>query len=93
MSEPNPPEYLQLLHQIHSDVFLERLRDYIDPDGDAPENDESVLSDLVRRLLMEDTSPSIDRKDIEKLLEDDEIRDQLKQFIRHLINSQSKEET
>lgn len=93
MTETYPPEYEQLLHQIHSEVFLERLRDYIDPDGDVPENDESDLSDLVRRQFLEDAPASIDLKDIEKLLENEEIRDQLNQSIRPLIKSQSEEET
>jgi len=93
MSEPNPQDYQEALNQIHADVFLERLGDYVDSDGNVPDKVTSDLSDLVRRLLMEASSPSIDRKDIEKLLEDEEIRDQLKQSIRHLIKPQSKEES
>lgn len=92
MTEPYPHEYEQLLHQIHADVFLERLRDYIDPDGDVHEKATSDLSDLAERLLMEDSSLSIDSEYFQKLLEDDEIRDQLKQSICDLIKSQSKKE-
>lgn len=93
MTKNYPHEYEQVLHQIHADVFLERLGEYIKPDGEVPDKVTSDLSDLVRRLLMEASSPSIDRKDIQKLLKDGEIRDQLKQSIRNLIKSQSKDET
>ncbi|MAX38399.1 MAG: hypothetical protein CME33_17735 [Gimesia sp.] len=88
MSEPIPQDYQEILHQIHADVFLERLRDYVAQDGDVPDEVTSDLKDIVRRFLMEDASPSIDNEDIQKLLVDDEIRDQLKQSIRHLIKSQ-----
>lgn len=95
MSEPNPQEHEQLLHQIHSDVFLERLKDYIDPDSRSKlhKKDASDLNDIVRRLLIEDSSPSIGSDDLEMLLKDDAFRDQLKQSTHHLSNSQSKEET
>ena len=93
MTDKLSQEYQQILHQIHADVFLDRLRDYVDPDGDVPDKVASDLNDLAQRLLVQDASPSIDRKDIEKLLEDDEIRELLKQSIHNLIQSQPEEET
>ena len=93
MTDSTPQDYQEALHQIHAEIVLERLGDYVDSDGDAPDKVASDLSDTVRRLLIEDASPSIDSEYIRKILKDDEIRDQLKQSIRRLINSQSKEET
>ena len=93
MTDSIPQGYQEILHQIHSDIVLERLEEYVDLDGDIPDKVTSDLSDLVRRLLMEASSPSIDRKDIVKMLGNGEIRDQLKQSIRHLIIPKSKEET
>ena len=93
MTDSIPQGYQEILHQIHSDIVLERLEEYVDLDGDIPDKVTSDLSDLVRRLLMEASSPSIDRKDIVKMLGNGEIRDQLKQSIRHLMIPKSKEET
>ena len=94
MTETNPQEHEQILHQLHADVLLERLKDYLDPDCKSKlhEKDASDLKDIVRRLLAEDASPSLDSEDIQKVLVDCEIQNQLKQSIRHLINSQSKDE-
>lgn len=92
MIQIHPQEHEQILHQLHAEIVLERMGDYVDSDGNAPEKDESDRRDLDRRLLMEASSPSIDRKDIEKILGNGEFRDQLKQSIRHLIKPQSKEE-
>ncbi|MEQ8853623.1 hypothetical protein [Gimesia sp.] len=93
MTDKLPQEYQQIFHQIHSDIVLGRLRDYLDPDGDVPEIIATDLNDLAQRLLVDDAPASIDRKDIKKLLKDDAIRELLKQSIRHLTKSQSKEET
>jgi len=87
MTDEPKQDYLEILHQIHADVFLDRLRDYVAQDGDVPDKVASDLNDLAQRLLVQDASPSIDRKDIEKLLEDDAIRDQLKQSIRNLTTA------
>jgi len=95
MSETNPQEHEQILHQLHADVLLDRLKDYLAPDCKSKlhEKDASDLKDIVRRLLAEDASPSIESEGIEKILKDDAIRDQLRQSIRHLIKPESKEET
>lgn len=92
MTENHPQEHEQILHQLHAEIVLERLRDYVAQDGNVPDKVTSDLSDLAERLLMEDSSPSIDRKDIEKMVKNGQMRDQLKQSIRILINSQSEEE-
>lgn len=92
MTEALKQDHQEILNQIHSDIVLDGLRDYVDPDGDVPEKVASDLNDLTERLLVHDSSLSIERTKIEKLLEDDEIRDELKQSIRNLIKSQSKEE-
>lgn len=85
MTDAAPITHQEILHQIHSDIVLERLRGYVAQDGHVPEKDATDLNDLTERLLVHDSSLSIDRKDIEKILEDGEIRDQLKQSIRNLI--------
>jgi hypothetical protein len=82
-------EYQDILNQIHSNVFWERLKDHLDPvdRSDLIENDASNLNYLVRRLLVEDVSPSIDSEVIQKFLEDED----LSQATRSLIKFQSKE--
>ena len=92
MTDSIPKDHQEILNQIHADVFMDRQRDHLDPDGDVPDKVASDLSDLARRLLVTDAPVSIDRKDLEKLLEDDAIRDQLKQSIHNLIKPQSNEE-
>ncbi|KAA0139163.1 hypothetical protein FYZ48_11015 [Gimesia chilikensis] len=89
MSEVTPTEYQDILNQIHSNVFWERLKDHLDPvdRSDLIENDASDLNDLVRRLLVEDESPSIEREVIQKFLEDEEIRDDLLKATRSFMKS------
>lgn len=87
MTDATPKDYQEILHQLHADVVLERLRDYVDPNGDLPEKTISDLNNLTQRLLKEDSSPSIDRTEIEKLLKDGEIRELIKQSIRNLTTA------
>ena len=84
MTDEPKQDHQEILNQIHAEIVLERLRDYVAQDGDVPEKDATDLNYLAQRLLVGDTPACIDRKDIEKLLESDEIRDQLKQSIRNL---------
>ncbi|QDU05931.1 hypothetical protein V6x_56750 [Gimesia chilikensis] len=93
MSEEIPTEYQEILHQIHSNVFLERLKDHLDPVDRRylNEGDASDLNDLVRRLLVEEASPSIGSEVIQKLLGDDGIRDDLLKATSKIMKSQSKE--
>lgn len=93
MPAENPKDRQEILNQLHSDVFLNRLKHHLDGESNLSEKDASDLNDLARRLLVQDASPTIDTEDIQKLLKDDDIRDQLKQSIRHLIKPESKEET
>tara|TARA_R110002167_G_scaffold207033_2_gene411209 strand:+ start:5469 stop:5744 length:276 start_codon:yes stop_codon:yes gene_type:complete len=89
MSGEIEKEYQAILNQLHSNVFLERLTDQLDPDGksDWDEADSSELNDLARRLLVEDASPSIDNEVIQKLLEDEEFRNNLLEATRSMMNS------
>lgn len=93
MPEGIQKEYQEILHQIHSDVFLERLKDHLDSDGrtDFLENDASDLLDLARRLIGDDVPALVDDEVIQKLLEDSEIRDDLLKATRSLMKHQSKE--
>ena len=87
MTDGPKQDYQEILHQILSDIVLKRLRDYVDPDVEVPAKDLTDLHNLAERLLVQDASPSIDRKDIEKLLKDDEIRELLKQSIRNMTTA------
>ncbi len=87
MTDEPKQDHQEILHQIHADVLLGRLKDYVDQDGDVPEKDATDLNNLTERLLVHDSSPSIDRKDIEKLMKDDAIRELVKQSIRNLITA------
>lgn len=82
-------EYQEILDQIHSNLFLERLKHHLDQDSrsDLNEADSSDLIDLARRLLVEDASPSIDNEVIQKLLEDEEFRNNLLEATRSMMNS------
>ena len=89
MSKGIPQDYQEILDQIHSNVFLERLKDHFDSDGRRMlnERDASELIDLVRRLRVQDASPSIDRDAVEMLLGDEEIRDDLFKATRAIMKS------
>ena len=87
MLEGIPDDNQEILNQLHSDVFLQRMKDHLDGGTNLNENDASDLNETVRRLLMEDASPSIDTEDIQRLLKDDDIS----QAIASLIKSQNKE--
>lgn len=58
MTDSIPKDYEEALYQIHADVFLERLRDFVAQDGEVPDKVTSDLNDIVRRLLVEDAPPS-----------------------------------
>ena len=93
MSEEIPTEYQEILHQLHSDVFFERLKGhFVSVDrSDLNENDVSDLIDLARRLQVQDTPSSIDSEVIQKILEDSEIREDLLKATSDVMKSQSKE--
>ena len=91
MSERIPTEYQEILNQIHSNVFLDRLKDYLDDGTNLNENGSSDLINLARRLQVQDTTSSFDSEDIQKLLEDKEFRDYLLEAIHTFIKYQSKE--
>ena len=87
MLEGIPDDNQEILNQLHSDVFLQRMKDHLDGGTNLNENDASDLNETVRRLLVQDASPSIDTEDIQRLLKDDDIS----QDIASLIKSQNKE--
>ncbi|MAX37947.1 MAG: hypothetical protein CME33_15435 [Gimesia sp.] len=87
MLEGIPDDNQEILNQLHSDVFLQRMKDHLDGGTNLNENDASDLNETVRRLLVQDASPSIDTEDIQRLLKDDDIS----QAIASLIKSQNKE--
>ena len=93
MPEGIQKEYQEILNQLHSNVFLNRLKDHLNQDSrsDLNEEDASDLNDLARRLLVEDASPSIEREDIEKLLGDSKYRGYLLEATRSMMKHQSKE--
>ena len=93
MSEEIPTEYQEILHHLHSDVFFERLKDHLDPDGrsDLNEADASDLLDLARRLIGDDVSPTVDGDVIQKLLEYGEFRDSLVKATGKFAHHSSKE--
>ncbi|MEQ8852813.1 hypothetical protein [Gimesia sp.] len=93
MTEGMPDDYQAILDQIHSNVFWERLKHHLDQDSrsDLDENSASELKDLVRRLQVQDESPSIDSEVIQKFLEDSEIRDNLLKATRNIMNSSTEE--
>ncbi len=63
------------------------MLDHLDGGTNLNEKDASDLNETVRRLLVQDASPSIDTEDIQRLLKDDDIS----QAIASLIKSQNKE--
>ena len=89
MPDEIPTEYREILNQLHSDIFLQRLTDHLDPDGksDLNENVVSDLNNLVRRLLVEDASSPIDSEVFQNILGDDEVRDDLLKATRNIMNS------
>lgn len=89
MPDGIPKDYQEILNQLHSNVFLNRLKNHMESDGrsDLNENETSDLIELSRRLQMQDASSSIDGKAVEMLLEDEDLF----QAICTLIKSQSKE--
>lgn len=87
MTDATPKDYQQILHQIHADVVLERLRDYVDPDGDGPAKAATDLNYLAHHLLVGDAPASIHSENIENLLKDDAIRELIKQSIRNLTTA------
>ena len=89
MPAENPKDRQEILNQLHSDVFLQRLIDHLDGGTNLNENNHaSDLIDLAQRLQKQDGSSSIKREEIEKLLENESLY----QAIRTLIKSQSKKE-
>lgn len=87
MSDGIPDDYQEILNQLHSDVFLQRMKDHLDGGTNLNEKDAVELNELVRRLLVQDTYPPIDSENIQKLLEDGDIS----QAISSLIKYQNKE--
>lgn len=88
MSERIPTEYQEILDQLQSNVFLERLKDHLDGGTNMNEKDTSDLINLARLLQKQDGSSSIKREEIKKFLENESLY----RSIRTLIKSQSKEE-
>ncbi|QDT24435.1 hypothetical protein [Gimesia chilikensis] len=93
MPDDIPNDYQEILHQIHAEMFLRRLKHHLDPASEITMNENIVsdLNDLDLRLLVQDESPSTDSEVIQKFLEDDEFRDNLLMATRTLMKSQSKE--
>lgn len=89
MPEGIPREYQAILDQLHSDVFLNLLKDHLDPvdRSDLNENETSELIELVRRLVGDDVSASVDDEVIQKLLEDDEFRKKLLEATSNVMKS------
>lgn len=88
MTVKHPQDYHKLLHQIHSEVFLERLRDCVDPDNRSKVLQEGY-SDLTARVqhLINDSPSSIDKEAVEKILVPEEGQNDLWKATRNLLKN------
>lgn len=90
MTKIRPTDPQDILDQVFSEAFFNRLRDYVDSDDrmNVLQEGTSDLTESIQRHLVDDAPSLIDNEDAEKILGSDDFRDHLFQAITQLMKSQ-----